>query len=222
MYSESSHRLSTVYDYSSLRIHPDGSRVNQSSHNHRPRKSRKSVQDSRGNWFARDAGGSATVGKYRKVRDETSEGEDFDFGDVRSQDSGNGNRETSEGKGKEKDTAVDVDRRQRSGRSAAKRQTFYHDFEFLATQPPVGGTPLPSSVSSFLFVGFRFSVLVLRIVRICSSVYTILQARIIMNEANYSMDRGSFAGREGRGYKKRRFIQRPLLYVELQMMILIN
>jgi hypothetical protein len=154
------------------------------------------VQDSRGNWIARDAGGSTTVAKYTKVRDETSEGEHFDFGDVGSQDSGSGSRGNNKGKGKAKE--VTNDRRKRNGRSAAKRQKFFHDFEFLATQPQVDGPPLPSSVSMFLLLGFLFSVRVLCVTRIYSSVYTILQAHIIMNEASYSTGQGSFASKESR------------------------
>ena len=151
--STSSHRLSTVYDYTSLRIHPDGSRVNQSSHNLRPRIARGAVRDSRGNWIARDAGGLATVKKYTSVRDEASDEESFDFGDVEVQKSNNGpGSQGNKRKGKA------PHQRERNGRSAAKRQKFMNDFEFLATPQPVDGPPLPSSVSTFHLWVFRSSV----------------------------------------------------------------
>lgn len=149
----SSHRLSTVYDYSSLRIHPDGSRVNQSSHNLRPRIAKVAVQDSRGNWIARDAGGSATVKRYRNVRDETSEGEHFDFGNAEFDNAGSRTRRKNKGKGTVKETTV-VNRRERNGRSTEKRRKFTHDLEFLAEKPQVVGPPLPSSVSTFFICWF--------------------------------------------------------------------
>jgi hypothetical protein len=145
----SDHRLSTVYDYSSLRIHPDGSRVNQSSRNLRPRIAKVSVQDPRGNWIARDAGGSATVARYRTVRDEVSDGEHFDFGDVGFQNSGSRPQGQSKAKGKAKETTTVVERRKRNRRSMTKRQKLVHDFDFLAARPQVNGRPLPSSVSTF-------------------------------------------------------------------------
>ncbi|EGO02131.1 hypothetical protein SERLA73DRAFT_71269 [Serpula lacrymans var. lacrymans S7.3] len=50
-------RKSTVHDLASLRLHPDGSRVQQSSSNTRIRTAKYTTQDNRGNWIARDAGG---------------------------------------------------------------------------------------------------------------------------------------------------------------------
>ncbi len=59
-------RLTTVYDYSDLRIHPDGTRVKQQAINLRPRAAQATVQDARANWIARDAGGFAVVPRFRK------------------------------------------------------------------------------------------------------------------------------------------------------------
>lgn len=128
-------RLNTVWDLSSLRLHPDGSRVEQSSRNSRPRTSRTSVQDSRGNWFARDAGGLGVIRRYRKARQELEDGECINLDD--------GGSEPSGSKGKAK--------RKRDGR-AEKRRKFVHDFSFLANPSP-GKQPLPSSVSLFLSFG---------------------------------------------------------------------
>lgn len=132
-------RLSTVYDFSSLRLHPDGSRVHQTPKNLRPRNARVSVQDSRGNWFARDAAGLGIIGRYRKTRDDT-EDEQIGIGGVNS-DQSDYLKRNGKGKAKEKTTG-----RRYDGRSA-KRQRFFHDFDFLET-PYFNATdqPLPSSV----------------------------------------------------------------------------
>ncbi|KAJ3996153.1 hypothetical protein F5050DRAFT_166041 [Lentinula boryana] len=60
-------RLSTVFDLSGLRLHTDGSLVLQSTKNTDLRSSKLTVQDAHGNWSAKDAGGLASVPKYRKV-----------------------------------------------------------------------------------------------------------------------------------------------------------
>ncbi|KAF8180215.1 hypothetical protein BJ912DRAFT_929421 [Pholiota molesta] len=64
-------RLSTVFDYSDLRLHPDGTRVYQKASNRRPVLAKVTVQDARANWIAKDAGGSARIAKYRKRRRRT-------------------------------------------------------------------------------------------------------------------------------------------------------
>jgi hypothetical protein len=145
----SGNRLNTVYDYSSLRIHPDGSRVAQSSKNSRPRASRTSIQDSRGNWIARDAGGLGIIGRYRKVREEP-DGEVVDTGD-------DAPAATSrKGKAKIKETTV-RSYRKRDAR-AAKRQKFVHDLEFLETSAfnatQANAQALPSSVNIILLYRF--------------------------------------------------------------------
>lgn len=79
-------RRTTVYDLADLRLHPDGSRVQQSSESNLragARHSASTVQDSRGNWVASDAGGSARVVKRKKVstrktRSQDSDGEEIE------------------------------------------------------------------------------------------------------------------------------------------------
>ena len=139
-------RLSTVYDLSSLRLHTDGSRVHQTSANLRPRKAAVSVRDSRGNWIARDAGGSHSVGKYRraKVGDDEAEhfGEVFDFSGAEGEEGQvsieRTHRKKGRGKGKGKEREVDVSERDEGAgedrerdRRATKRRKFAHDFSFL-------------------------------------------------------------------------------------------
>ena len=58
-------RLSTVFDYSNLRLHPDGTRVYQKSTNLIPRIAKSVVRTSRNNWIARDAGGLANIRKFK-------------------------------------------------------------------------------------------------------------------------------------------------------------
>ncbi|KAJ3852719.1 hypothetical protein EV368DRAFT_82250 [Lentinula lateritia] len=60
-------RLSTVFDLSSLRLHTDGSLVQQTTKNTNLRSSKRTVRDMHGNWMAKDAGGLTSVPKYRKV-----------------------------------------------------------------------------------------------------------------------------------------------------------
>ncbi|KAJ3877767.1 hypothetical protein F5051DRAFT_353111 [Lentinula edodes] len=68
-------RLSTVFDLSGLRLHTDGSLVQQTTKNTNLRSSRRTVRDTHGNWMAKDAGGSTSVPKYRKVLPIQREGE---------------------------------------------------------------------------------------------------------------------------------------------------
>lgn len=170
-------RLSTVYDFSSLRLHPDGSRVHQTSKNLRPRNALVSVQDSRGNWFARDAAGLGSVKGYRRVRDDT-EGEKFDFGEAESEQS----EYKGEGKGKAKvATGRGYDQR------PAKRRKFAQDFDFLETPSFSTPTeePLPSSVNTTLYA--LTSPIYWYKIRICSNVSTISRVLIIMSGDSYSM-----------------------------------
>lgn len=58
-------RWSTVFDYSNLRLHPDGTRVYQKSTNLAPRIAKVAVCTSRKNWIAKDAGGLLNVGRFK-------------------------------------------------------------------------------------------------------------------------------------------------------------
>lgn len=79
-----SQRKTTVYDVTSLRVRPDGRRVDQNATKH-PRTNRywapAAVKDSRGNWIAADAGGPSEVSRYvprkrRRTEKEDDEEED--------------------------------------------------------------------------------------------------------------------------------------------------
>ncbi|KAG2751261.1 hypothetical protein P692DRAFT_20727173 [Suillus brevipes Sb2] len=134
-------RKSTTHDLATLRLHPDGSRVQQSSINRRKRTAPSTVPDTRGNWIARDAGGNAAVRKTRsasaKVDDEDGELIDIRLSDELGEDQFIVGKTT---KGKEKASESDEDdgTGDRTGRNfrARKRRSFTEDLSFLAPSPP--------------------------------------------------------------------------------------
>lgn len=70
-------RLSTVFDYSSLLLHPDGTRVYQKP------TARAAVRTSRNHWVAKDAGGLGKIHKFKRTPKEDisrdlQEDEEFD------------------------------------------------------------------------------------------------------------------------------------------------
>jgi len=139
-------RLSTVFDYADLRLHPDGTRVYQKPSNFRPGIIKVAVQNSRTNWIARDAGGSGKIHKMRprgKVKEtgasQEPEGqnagvlaaeveeeieEDVEV-DEESDEQGKSSKETKKRKAKP------VDKRK------AKRQKFAADYDYLL--PKISG-----------------------------------------------------------------------------------
>ena len=74
-------RWSTVFDYSDLRLHPDGTRVYQKSTNLTPRIAKVAVRTSRNNWIAKDAGGLSNIRKFKnnkkKLQDLEADEEEF-------------------------------------------------------------------------------------------------------------------------------------------------
>ena len=61
-------RRSTVFDYSNLRLHSDGTRVYQKSTNLAPRIAKATVRTSRQNWIAKDAGGPSNIRKLKYTK----------------------------------------------------------------------------------------------------------------------------------------------------------
>ena len=169
-------RLSTVFDYADLRLHPDGTRVYQKPRNLRPGIIKVAVQNSRASWIARDAGGSGKIHKMRprgkmkeqgasqdpeeeaavlvaEVEEEIEEDVEVD---EESDEQGKSSKETKKRKGKP------VDKRK------AKRQKFAIDYDYLlpkSSGPHEVETPMvndsgeaislpePSPVGHFLYVG---------------------------------------------------------------------
>ncbi|KAI6013755.1 hypothetical protein PISMIDRAFT_672428 [Pisolithus microcarpus 441] len=144
-------RRSTTHDLATLRLHPDGSRVQHTSVSARPRTSKYTVVDARGNRFARDAGGASLVKKRRKVDVVTDEQErevirlspEADDGDGtmlvrrryrRAKSREEGKQDAGEGESREDgEEHKEVDREQLDTRTK-RRISFLQDFSFL--DPP--------------------------------------------------------------------------------------
>jgi len=145
-------RLSTVFDYSNLRLHSDGTRVYQKSTNLRPNFVRTVVQDSRSNWIARDAGGSGKVPTHRKVKkpkqnqDDEDEDDNSQANEEKEDDAASADDTYSEVEGDEGEKISSGKKRKRKSKNygilLAKRQKYINDFDYL--------TPftLPSSTAS--------------------------------------------------------------------------
>lgn len=71
-------RLSTIYDYATLRLHRDGTRVQQSDENYTvPKRKKLAVRDTDGNWIAKDAGGLGMVNRTRYIRFDADEEREY-------------------------------------------------------------------------------------------------------------------------------------------------
>lgn len=140
-------RKSTTHDLATLRLHPDGSRVQQSSVNARLRTAATTVIDSRGNWIAKDAGGNTSVKSRRRISTARSNHAEGKFIDL-SGDEDHAKDAHSQSKGKQRahdSQSPDEDplEEPESGRlntRTRRRLSFMHDLSFL--DPP------PASVSS--------------------------------------------------------------------------
>ncbi|KAF9819464.1 hypothetical protein IEO21_02072 [Rhodonia placenta] len=152
-------RYSTVHDLSALRLHPDGSRVQNRDANRSLRKANYVALDARGNWIARDAGGIGAVKVRRTVRTEEDEnsgngqcdhGEEFELKDDSSSDGSEyeaGPSRKSRAKGKRKAG------HEPKGTRAHKRRRFHEDYSFLgnttSAQVPTDDTNALSRSGSY-------------------------------------------------------------------------
>ena len=114
-------RRSTVFDYSNLRLHSDGTRVYQKSTNLRPRLAKVAVRTSRQNWIARDAGGLANIHEFKRAKKtsqdlQADEGEDINLA--------SGTESTSP-------TPDDEPRIKRKDERPAKRRRFLENLDYL-------------------------------------------------------------------------------------------
>ncbi|KAI6135217.1 hypothetical protein EV401DRAFT_2063510 [Pisolithus croceorrhizus] len=158
-------RRSTTHDLATLRLHPDGSRVQQTSVTARPRTSKYTVVDSRGNRFARDAGGASLVKKRRKVDVVTDgreretirlspEGDEDDAAMFvlrrrrRAKSKGEGKRDADEGESQgDGNEDKETDHEQLDTRTK-RRLSFLQDFSFLDPPEIVIGRSFESKDSS--------------------------------------------------------------------------
>ncbi|CAL1699997.1 unnamed protein product [Somion occarium] len=137
-------RRNTVYDLAALRIHHDDFRIPSSDSNYAYRRDKKITRDVRGNWIAKDAGGTGRVPLYKKISDDEEggseekrddEGETTQFEDeVEEEEEGEGEEEEEEGE--------EYRRRQ--------RRRFYEDMSYLEHKAndlphPPGTMPVPES-----------------------------------------------------------------------------
>ncbi|KAF9051204.1 hypothetical protein BDZ89DRAFT_1154102 [Hymenopellis radicata] len=129
-------RQTTLFDLSSLRVHPDGTRVDQTDYNLRVERHARAARDAHGNWMAQDAGGSVAVKRRLKQKEGKQAGEDI-----------------------AKDDADDAEEAvaQALKPRAAKRQKFSQDYSFLEalelsniSQTPAEAEELPVPSSDLL------------------------------------------------------------------------
>ncbi|SJL02627.1 uncharacterized protein ARMOST_05959 [Armillaria ostoyae] len=112
-------RRTTIYDFSSLRVHTDGTRVEQTNRNRRLVSHKNTARDSRGNWTARDAAGQWQV-KRRRRNSSPSEPEE-----------GKGKQKALESSEEEHATVKKL-----KTKRAEKRRKFVEDFSFLDVDAP--------------------------------------------------------------------------------------
>ena len=116
-------RRSTVFDFSNLLLHPDGTRVYQKSTNLAPRIAKVAVRTSRNNWIARDAGGLSNIRKYkgskRTLQDLQAEEEFIDL-----------KTGTEESPMPEEEEEEERKTKRFDGRTA-KRRKFLEDYDYL-------------------------------------------------------------------------------------------
>ncbi|EAU82602.2 hypothetical protein CC1G_07884 [Coprinopsis cinerea okayama7 len=161
------YRKSTLYDLSGLKLQPGANRVNATpSSKVRPSQSSVRLQDTRGNWTARDAGGPSRVSKFypRSSGSKSSEGAADDNGAVEDglaeeldqlEPSSRNVAERQRQKGQKEgsgvdDASVEGAKRKDEGRKEgrpSKRLRFSEGLEYLvreAEEATRGGSPGPS------------------------------------------------------------------------------
>ncbi|ESK98048.1 hypothetical protein Moror_484 [Moniliophthora roreri MCA 2997] len=201
-------RQSTVYDLTSLRLHADSARVQQSERNRKLRFSRLTVRDSRGNWIARDAGGLGRVTRYRTLHGREQEREQS-VGVSTSDDEAFG------GKGKERmsDSDGDEERGLRTKRARKKRK-FDNDFGYIApssTYERFSSTPIPQTSTPECLLSSGPSLLpppssdLLKCIHYMTSKYYHERGQLLNSSKDYRKER-----KERRLAKLRRRYPRPL------------
>ncbi|KAG6331318.1 hypothetical protein ID866_7767 [Astraeus odoratus] len=149
-------RKSTTHDLATLRLHPDGSRVQQSSSSARQRTAKYTVIDPRGNWIAQDAGGRASVKKRRTVsavpddehRETTRTSPERDGSDCGGRGPRLDLRRRSRGKGKQRASEEEEQGSDLDGEPepldarTRQRLSFMQDFNFLDPPEVVTGLPV--------------------------------------------------------------------------------
>ncbi|KAF7432641.1 hypothetical protein PC9H_004583 [Pleurotus ostreatus] len=145
-------RLNTVFDYTSLRLQRSGGRlvrVKQSTTNLDLPTSRSTIQDSRGNWIARDAAGFQSVYKSKRTNQEDENSEEaeevIDPNLEPEAEETNEDDSTDNGQSQRRNRKA----RAKDGGVARKRRKIVQDLDFLELSPDnvdsPSTLPLPSS-----------------------------------------------------------------------------
>ncbi|KAL0579899.1 hypothetical protein V5O48_002070 [Marasmius crinis-equi] len=109
-------RQNSVYDLTSLRLHPDGTR------------------NSRGGWIANDAGGTGRVTRYRTLKRKGKErADDTDAGGE--VEAGEGETATARERDDEEYQPSEEEGKVLKDYRAIKRRKFEHDFDFISPSP---------------------------------------------------------------------------------------
>lgn len=141
-------RRNTVYDLTALRIHHDDFRIPSSDSNYRYRRDKKITRDVRGNWIAKDAGGTGKVPWYKKVDggEDDEEGKEMEVDEKKGENIAD-NTEREDGDGNGDESSEDEEYRR------GQRRRFYEDMSYLDEhadiQQPSGSMPVPDSVSMY-------------------------------------------------------------------------
>ncbi|KAG9317773.1 hypothetical protein JVU11DRAFT_1993 [Chiua virens] len=140
-------RKSTTHDLATLRLHPDGSRVQQSSVNARRRTAGSTLVDARGNWIAKDAGGKSSVKKRRRISSVTADDAEREFIDLSGDEEGGEDAPSQSKGGQRAHDSLPPDEGEPQepeweglNTRTRRRISFTHDLSFL--DPP------PTSASS--------------------------------------------------------------------------
>lgn len=134
----SSKRYSTIHDFASLRLRPDGSRVTRKQVEGKSQKySTNTVKDHRGNWIAKDAGGVGRV-KTRYAAQKEAEGEGHESEELAESDEDGESKVTGPSnakcdKGKER--ALEIDLGGLKDSRAKRRRLFLEDIGIRDAEP---------------------------------------------------------------------------------------
>ncbi|KAF8165894.1 hypothetical protein B0H34DRAFT_794222 [Crassisporium funariophilum] len=135
-------RLSTVYDYSDLRLHPDGTRVYQKSTNLRPALQRVTVQNSRANWIAKDAGGPLNIRQFKPAKATLEDPQEEDVGSTESQVDIEADH-TSVDETEESPKQTRKHKLKRPDGRKAKRQKFANNYDYLSAEASTSNNAVP-------------------------------------------------------------------------------
>ena len=139
-------RRTTVHDLAALRVHPDGTRVQNSDSNRSARRAKYAVRDVRGNWIAHDAGGLGTVKQRRSASQPDDDAEDVPEREEADEgpEEAAAARRREKGKGRAQDSSEEEEIEVPLDSRTVKRRRFNEDMSFLTPRDsPVYATPAP-------------------------------------------------------------------------------